>query len=170
MSLGYAQKLSYREDVGTVGMSEIFDPPDLLQQKVFYFGPLLCKSEKLLIKVDLSVGYTTQFVGVNNLPYWRWERVVMEYKVVAADEGGETKVGEAEGEGTGELDHHVIGTVGGGAREDEVGDSGDEDSQEEEERPKDHYVLRVRLVDAHPPEIGMEAFELVVSVGEAACV
>ncbi|RRT54788.1 hypothetical protein B296_00048910 [Ensete ventricosum] len=123
MSLGYAQKLSYREDIGTVGMSEIFDPPDLLQQKV-----------------------------------------------VAADEGGETKVGEAEGEGKGELDHHVIGTVGGGAREDEVGDSGDEDSQEEEERPKDHYVPRVRLVDTHPPEIGLEAFELVVSVGEAACV
>ena len=34
MSLGYAEKLSYREDVGTVGMSEIFDPPDVLQQKV----------------------------------------------------------------------------------------------------------------------------------------
>lgn len=34
MSLGYAEKLSYREDVGTVGMSEIFDPPDALQQKV----------------------------------------------------------------------------------------------------------------------------------------
>ncbi|KAF7141929.1 hypothetical protein RHSIM_Rhsim06G0177100 [Rhododendron simsii] len=33
MSLGYAEKLSYREDVGTVGMSEIFDPPDALQQK-----------------------------------------------------------------------------------------------------------------------------------------
>lgn len=34
MSLGYAEKLSYREDVGTVGMSEIFDPNNLLQQKV----------------------------------------------------------------------------------------------------------------------------------------
>ncbi|KAK9226234.1 hypothetical protein WN943_011281 [Citrus x changshan-huyou] len=33
MSLGYAEKLSYREDVGSVGMSEIFDPPHLLQQK-----------------------------------------------------------------------------------------------------------------------------------------
>ena len=34
MSLGYAQKLSYKEDVGTVGMSEIFDPPHVLQEKV----------------------------------------------------------------------------------------------------------------------------------------
>lgn len=37
MSLGYAEKLSYREDVGSVGMSEIFDPPHLLQQKVYSF-------------------------------------------------------------------------------------------------------------------------------------
>ncbi|KAF5948525.1 hypothetical protein HYC85_014482 [Camellia sinensis] len=29
MSLGYAEKLSYREDVGTVGMSEIFDSPHI---------------------------------------------------------------------------------------------------------------------------------------------
>ncbi|KAH7576607.1 hypothetical protein JRO89_XS01G0117000 [Xanthoceras sorbifolium] len=34
MSLGYAKKLSYREDVGSVGMSEIFDQPHVLQQKV----------------------------------------------------------------------------------------------------------------------------------------
>lgn len=34
MSLGYAEKLSYREDVGSVGMSEIFDPPEVLQKKV----------------------------------------------------------------------------------------------------------------------------------------
>lgn len=34
MSLGYAEKLSYREDVGTVGMSEIFDPPNVLEEKV----------------------------------------------------------------------------------------------------------------------------------------
>ncbi|KAH7576609.1 hypothetical protein JRO89_XS01G0117200 [Xanthoceras sorbifolium] len=34
MSLGYAKKLSYREDVGSVGMSEIFDQPHVLQQKI----------------------------------------------------------------------------------------------------------------------------------------
>uniref|UniRef100_A0A453AI68 Uncharacterized protein n=2 Tax=Aegilops tauschii TaxID=37682 RepID=A0A453AI68_AEGTS len=34
MSLGYAEKLSYREDVGTVGMPEKFDSPKLLQGKV----------------------------------------------------------------------------------------------------------------------------------------
>lgn len=33
MSLGYAEKLSYREDVGSVGMPEIFDSPELLHKK-----------------------------------------------------------------------------------------------------------------------------------------
>ncbi|KAF3777107.1 NAD-dependent protein deacetylase [Nymphaea thermarum] len=33
MSLGYAEKLSYREDVGSVGMAEIFDPPEVLRKK-----------------------------------------------------------------------------------------------------------------------------------------
>lgn len=45
MSLGYAEKLSYREDVGSVGMPEIFDSPELLHKKVdfwpfFNFFPL----------------------------------------------------------------------------------------------------------------------------------
>ena len=34
MSLGYAEKLSYREELGTVGMPEMFDSPKLLQGKV----------------------------------------------------------------------------------------------------------------------------------------
>lgn len=34
MSLGYAEKLSYIEDVGNVGMTEYFDPPQVLQEKV----------------------------------------------------------------------------------------------------------------------------------------
>ncbi|WVZ84031.1 hypothetical protein U9M48_031110 [Paspalum notatum var. saurae] len=33
MSLGYAEKLSYREDVGAVGMPEMFDPPEVVQDK-----------------------------------------------------------------------------------------------------------------------------------------
>ncbi|KAK1412439.1 hypothetical protein QVD17_33686 [Tagetes erecta] len=33
MSLGYAEKLSYIEDVGNVGMTEIHDPPHILQEK-----------------------------------------------------------------------------------------------------------------------------------------
>ncbi|GMY30951.1 NAD-dependent protein deacetylase SRT1 [Fagus crenata] len=33
MSLGYAEKLSYIEDVGKVGMTEYFDPPHVLQEK-----------------------------------------------------------------------------------------------------------------------------------------
>ncbi|CAL9109459.1 unnamed protein product [Musa acuminata var. zebrina] len=48
MSLGYAQKLSYREDVGTVGMSEIFDPPDLLQQKIEELALMIKKSKHLV--------------------------------------------------------------------------------------------------------------------------
>jgi hypothetical protein len=40
MSLGYAQKLSYKEDVGAVGMPEIFDSPCVLESKVLGF--LLC--------------------------------------------------------------------------------------------------------------------------------
>uniref|UniRef100_A0A0A0K316 Uncharacterized protein n=1 Tax=Cucumis sativus TaxID=3659 RepID=A0A0A0K316_CUCSA len=34
MSLGYAEKLSYIEDVGKVGMTEHFDPPHVLEEKV----------------------------------------------------------------------------------------------------------------------------------------
>lgn len=34
MSLGYAEKLSYIEDVGKVGMAEFFDPPHILQDKI----------------------------------------------------------------------------------------------------------------------------------------
>jgi mono-ADP-ribosyltransferase sirtuin 6 len=34
MSLGYAEKLSYRADVGAVGMPELFDSATDLQSKV----------------------------------------------------------------------------------------------------------------------------------------
>lgn len=37
MSLGYAEKLSYIEDVGNVGMPEIFDSPKVFQEKVGLF-------------------------------------------------------------------------------------------------------------------------------------
>ncbi|RWW79846.1 hypothetical protein BHE74_00011838 [Ensete ventricosum] len=40
---------------------------------------------------------------------------------------------KAEGISEEKLDHHVVGATGGGVREDEVRDSGDEDAQEEEE-------------------------------------
>lgn len=49
MSLGYAEKLSYIEDVGNVGMAEYFEPPHVLQQKVgtfdyshLIFSQILC--------------------------------------------------------------------------------------------------------------------------------
>lgn len=38
MSLGYAEKLSYIEDVGIVGMAEYFDPPHVLQGKVRFLS------------------------------------------------------------------------------------------------------------------------------------
>ncbi|RRT37933.1 hypothetical protein B296_00048346 [Ensete ventricosum] len=64
----------------------------------------------------------------------------------------ETKVGEVEGDrDEEELDNHIIGTVGGGTREYEVGDGGDEDTQEEEERLKYYYMLSVKLINAYPP-------------------
>lgn len=49
MSLGYAEKLSYREDVGTVGMSEIFDPPHILQKKVVELAMMIQKSKHLVV-------------------------------------------------------------------------------------------------------------------------
>ncbi|XP_042373553.1 NAD-dependent protein deacetylase SRT1-like isoform X1 [Zingiber officinale] len=48
MSLGYAEKLSYREDIGTVGMSEIFDPSDILHQKIEELA-LMVKESKHLV-------------------------------------------------------------------------------------------------------------------------
>lgn len=40
MSLGYAEKLSFIEDVGQVGMAEFFDTSHALQDKVRKFLPL----------------------------------------------------------------------------------------------------------------------------------
>ena len=40
MSLGYAEKLSYIEDVGNVGMVEYFDPSHVLREKVCSLSPL----------------------------------------------------------------------------------------------------------------------------------
>ncbi|RWW26830.1 hypothetical protein GW17_00008774 [Ensete ventricosum] len=88
-------------------------------------------------------------------------------KTVTSEEGGETEVGEAEGNGEGELDH--LGTRGGGVGEDEVEGDGDKNVQEEE-GPGDNCVLSVKLVDTYPSEAGPEAPELVASTGEAMCV
>eukprot|EP01018_Ginkgo_biloba_P023113 Gb_02893 [translate_table: standard] len=48
MSLGYAEKLSYREDLGNVGMSELFDPPNLLQSKIEELAKLIGESKHLV--------------------------------------------------------------------------------------------------------------------------
>ncbi|RZR91800.1 hypothetical protein BHM03_00019990, partial [Ensete ventricosum] len=91
-------------------------------------------------------------------------------KVIATNEDEKTKIREVKSESEGELDHHIIGAVGGGTGEDEVRGGGDKYVQEEEEGLRDHCVSSIRLVDAYPPEIRPEALELVVSVGKVACV
>uniref|UniRef100_A0A5B7A865 NAD-dependent protein deacetylase SRT1 n=2 Tax=Davidia involucrata TaxID=16924 RepID=A0A5B7A865_DAVIN len=49
MSLGYAEKLSFIEDVGKVGMSEIFDPPRVLQEKIERLAMMIQKSKHLVV-------------------------------------------------------------------------------------------------------------------------
>ncbi|XP_076940267.1 NAD-dependent protein deacetylase SRT1-like [Bidens hawaiensis] len=48
MSLGYAQKLSYKEDVGDVGMSEFFDTQHLLQLKIKQLAKMIKESKHLV--------------------------------------------------------------------------------------------------------------------------
>ncbi|WMV39991.1 hypothetical protein MTR67_033376 [Solanum verrucosum] len=49
MSLGYAEKLSFIEDVGNVGMTEYFDPPLLLQDKIERLAVMIQKSKHLVV-------------------------------------------------------------------------------------------------------------------------
>ncbi|KAL5215477.1 hypothetical protein ABZP36_006878 [Zizania latifolia] len=49
MSLGYAKKLSYREDVGNVGMPEIFDSPELLHKKIEELAVMVRESKHLVV-------------------------------------------------------------------------------------------------------------------------
>ncbi|XP_031744759.1 uncharacterized protein LOC101212255 isoform X6 [Cucumis sativus] len=49
MSLGYAEKLSYIEDVGKVGMTEHFDPPHVLEEKIERLTMMIQKSKHLVV-------------------------------------------------------------------------------------------------------------------------
>lgn len=49
MSLGYAEKLSYIEDVGKVGMTEYFDPPHVLQEKIERLALMIKTSKHLVV-------------------------------------------------------------------------------------------------------------------------
>ncbi|RZS18539.1 hypothetical protein BHM03_00050831, partial [Ensete ventricosum] len=92
--------------------------------------------------------------------------------VVVVNECRETTVREAEGIGDGELDHHAVGTTGDGTREDEVRGGGDEDAQEEEKGPEDHYnrwclgsAARNTPFDFDPHRaIGARGFSIFVSL------
>ncbi|XP_050220215.1 NAD-dependent protein deacetylase SRT1 [Mercurialis annua] len=49
MSLGYAEKLSFIEDVGNVGMKEFFDSSNLLQDKIERLAKMIQKSKHLVV-------------------------------------------------------------------------------------------------------------------------
>ncbi|KAF8031718.1 hypothetical protein BT93_D0821 [Corymbia citriodora subsp. variegata] len=49
MSLGYAEKLSYIEDVGEVGMREFFDPTHVLQEKIERLARTIKESKHLVV-------------------------------------------------------------------------------------------------------------------------
>ncbi|XP_030478610.2 NAD-dependent protein deacetylase SRT1 isoform X1 [Cannabis sativa] len=49
MSLGYAEKLSFIEDVGQVGMTEHFDSSNILQEKIERLATLIRKSKHLVV-------------------------------------------------------------------------------------------------------------------------
>ncbi|CAI0374095.1 unnamed protein product [Linum tenue] len=49
MSLGYAEKLSYIEDVGSVGMAEFFDPSSVLQEKIEQLAKMIQESKHLVV-------------------------------------------------------------------------------------------------------------------------
>ncbi|KAG6689983.1 hypothetical protein I3842_11G200900 [Carya illinoinensis] len=49
MSLGYAEKLSYIEDVGKVGMAEYFDSARILQEKIERLAMTIQKSKHLVV-------------------------------------------------------------------------------------------------------------------------
>ncbi|CAM6084960.1 unnamed protein product [Calypogeia fissa] len=49
MSLRYAEKLSYRADVGAVGMPEFFDSPTVLQSKIAELAKLIKQSKHLVV-------------------------------------------------------------------------------------------------------------------------
>ncbi|KAB1215098.1 NAD-dependent protein deacetylase SRT1 [Morella rubra] len=57
MSLGYAEKLSYIEDVGKVGMTEYFDTPHILQEKILQNNVLfwqILEIERLAMMIQKS--------------------------------------------------------------------------------------------------------------------
>ncbi|RWV79486.1 hypothetical protein GW17_00059371 [Ensete ventricosum] len=89
-------------------------------------------------------------------------------EIVATDENREAEVGDAGGEGERESYYHIVSTIGGGIKEDEVEDNKDKNTKEDD-GSGDHYVLSVRLIDAHPPETRLGALKLVVSMGETTC-
>ncbi|RZR84805.1 hypothetical protein BHM03_00011686 [Ensete ventricosum] len=113
--------------------------------------------EKLKVARKWDLGFPTSLYTMDR------SRVCLH--IVNARSVGEIRDGDE-----GELNHHVISAIGGGTGEDKVRGDGDENAQEEEEGLGDHRVPSVNLVDAHPPKAGLETPELIVNVGEVACV
>ncbi|XP_059666561.1 NAD-dependent protein deacetylase SRT1 [Cornus florida] len=75
MSLGYAEKLSFIEDVGKVGMSEIFDPPRVLQEKIERLAMMIRKSKHLVVFTGAGISTSCgipDFRGPNGI--WTLQR------------------------------------------------------------------------------------------------
>ncbi|RWW50009.1 hypothetical protein BHE74_00043792, partial [Ensete ventricosum] len=77
-------------------------------------------------------------------------------KAIVMNKGREAKLGETGSRSEGELDQRIIGAIGGDTKDDEVRGGRNEDAQKEEEEPIEQCMSNVRLIDAHPLEVGME--------------
>ncbi|KAJ0100930.1 hypothetical protein Patl1_03941 [Pistacia atlantica] len=62
MSLGYAEKLSFIEDVGNVGMTEFFDSPQLLQEKIEQLAKLILKSKHLVVFTGAGISTSVVYL------------------------------------------------------------------------------------------------------------
>lgn len=59
--------------------------------------------------------------------------------------------------------------VAGGAGQQEMGNRGHDDREEDEHGPRQTCCPNIRLVHAHPSEIGSETLQLVLRMRDAAC-
>ncbi|RWW02109.1 hypothetical protein GW17_00034815 [Ensete ventricosum] len=109
---------------------------------------LVVKEAEEVENAKVNSKYQDKAEGLKKKVYLVEEEEVIETVVI--DKSGEAEVGEVRGRGEGELNYHVVGATSGSAGE--------------------KSRKRIGLVDTDPPEVGPEAFELVINVGEVACV
>lgn len=92
---------------------------------------------------------------------------------VLPDEPGQAHEGEGGDAAQRQLQDAVEGprvlAVASGAGQQEMGNRGHDDREEDEHGPRQTRCPHIRLVHAHPLEIGSEALQLVLRVRDAAC-